>query len=81
MHVDHTAYYNLDGCDALSTTDIENKITARIESATKQLTCVTSNICTMSNNEVINCDVSRRKRDTSTFVGFTVKLTCDTTTR
>ncbi|XP_076073438.1 uncharacterized protein LOC143045037 isoform X3 [Mytilus galloprovincialis] len=80
MHVDHTAYYDLDGCDALSTTDIENKITARIESATKQLTCVTSNICTMSNNEVINCDVSRRKRDTSTFVGFTVKLTCDTTT-
>ncbi|XP_052070045.1 sushi, von Willebrand factor type A, EGF and pentraxin domain-containing protein 1-like isoform X2 [Mytilus californianus] len=80
MHVDHTAHYDLGGCDTPSTADIENKITARIESATQQLTCVTSNMCTMSSNEVINCGISRKKRDTSTFVGFTVKLTCDTTT-
>ncbi|CAG2241794.1 unnamed protein product [Mytilus edulis] len=80
MHVDHSAYYDLEECDTLSSPDIENKITARIESATQQLTSVTSNICTISSNEVINCDSSRRKRDTSTFVGFTIKLTCDTTT-
>lgn len=81
MHVDHSAYYDLEGCDTLSIAEIKNKITARIESATQQLTCVTSNICTMSTNDVINCDISRKKRDTNNFVGFTLTLSCDTTTR
>ncbi|XP_063444324.1 sushi, von Willebrand factor type A, EGF and pentraxin domain-containing protein 1-like [Mytilus trossulus] len=80
IHVNHTAYYNMEGCDTSSTADVKNNITAIIESAALQLTCVTSNICTITSNEVINCDIPQKNLDTNSSVGFTVKLTCDTTT-
>lgn len=71
----------MERCDTSSTADVKNNITARIESAALQLTCVTSNICTITSNEVINCDIPLENLDTNSSVGFTVKLTCDTTTR
>ncbi|CAG2206584.1 unnamed protein product [Mytilus edulis] len=80
IHVNHTAYYDMERCDTSSTADVKNNITAIIESAALQLTCVTSNICTITSNEVINCDIPLKNLDTNSSVGFTVKLTCDTTT-
>lgn len=80
IHVNHTAYYDMERCDTSSTVDVKNNITARIETAALQLTCVTSNICTITSNEVINCDIPLKNLDTNSSVGFTVKLTCDTTT-
>jgi hypothetical protein len=75
--VDHQAFYNMEGCDR---ENVSGMIIDRIEASVSQLTCVTSNICKLSSYETVNCGNSRRKRDTTeSNVGFTFKLTCDTT--
>ena len=77
IHVDHQAFYNMEGCDR---ENVSGMIIDRIEASVSQLTCVTSNICKLSSYETVNCGNSRRKRDTTeSNVGFTFKLTCDTT--
>jgi hypothetical protein len=78
--VDHQAFYNMEGCDSLDRENVNGMIIDRIEGSVSQLTCVTSNICKLSSYETVNCGNSRRKRDTTeSNVGFTFKLTCDTT--
>ena len=77
IHVDHQAFYNMEGCDR---ENVSGMIIDRIEASVSQLTCVTSNICKLSSYDTVNCGNSRRKRDTTeSNVGFTFKLTCDTT--
>ena len=75
--MDHQAFYNMEGCDK---ENVNGMIIDRIEASVSQLTCVTSNICKLSSYDTVNCGNSRRKRDTTeSNVGFTFKLTCDTT--
>jgi hypothetical protein len=42
IHVDHQAFYNMEGCDR---ENVNGMIIDRIEASVSQLTCVTSNIC------------------------------------
>lgn len=70
----------MEECDSLARGHINGMINDRIEASVSQLTCVTSNICKMSSYDTVNCGNSRRKRDTTeSNVGFTFKLSCDTT--
>ena len=70
----------MEGCDSLARENVNGMIMDRIEASVSQLTCVTSNICKLSSYETVNCVNSRKKRDTTeSNVGFTFKLSCDTT--
>ena len=78
--MDHQAFYNMEECDSLSRENVLGIIIDRIEASVSQLTCVISNTCKLSSYETVNCGNSRKKRDTTeSNVGFTFKLTCDTT--